>query len=164
MKAQNGQERFDEMSLNSVVLIGRLTKDPELKYTPQGTPVASLSIAVDRFTKGSDGNYETDFFNCTAWRKTAEFAGQYLKKGRLVSVQGRIQNRSWVDATSGQKRTVTEIQVDNINGLDKPKEGDVPTALPQNTSAPPASAPAPAPVAAAPEVDDTDTSDPFADE
>lgn len=68
------------MALNRVVLVGRLTRDPELKYTPAGVPIATMGIAVDRFTKDESGNYEVDFFNVTAWRRTAEFAQNYLKK------------------------------------------------------------------------------------
>jgi len=164
------------MSLNRVVLIGRLTRDPELKYTPAGVPVAQLGIAVQRFTKNEQGDYEVDFFNIVAWRRTAEFAQNYLTKGRLISVDGRLQTRSWVDQTSGQKRTAFEIVADNIEGLDRredggaphPHEGDmdtVPTA---------ASAPAPRPAAARPAAagsrntpppdDVLDEADPFADE
>ena len=103
------------MSLNRVVLIGRLTADPEeLKYTPSGVPVTTLRIAVNRVTKNDQNEYETDFFNVTAWRRTAEFACNYLGKGRLISVDGRLQTRSWVDQTSGQKRTSYEIVADNI--------------------------------------------------
>src|ERR1051325_6847584 len=107
------------MSLNRIVLIRRLTRDPEVKYTPQGIAVATLGIAVDRFTKNEQGEYETDFFNIVAWRRSAEFASNYLKKGRLVSVDGRLQSRSWVDQTSGQKRTVYEVVAENIQGLDR---------------------------------------------
>ncbi len=107
------------MSLNRVILIGRLTADPEMKYTPTGVPVATLRIAVNRITKNEQGEYEADFFNVTAWRRTAEFANNYLQKGRLISVDGRLQTRSWVDQASGQKRTAFEIQADNIEGLDR---------------------------------------------
>src|SRR5690242_7354616 len=107
------------MSVNRVVLVGRLTRDPELKYTPAGVPVAQLGIAVNRITKNEQGEYEVDFFNVTAWRRTAEFAQSYLTKGRLVSVDGRLQTRSWVDQASGQKRTVYEIVADHLEGLDR---------------------------------------------
>src|SRR5258708_31707919 len=110
------------MSLNRIVLIGRLTRDPEMKYTPQGIPVATMGIAVNRFTKNDQGDYEVDFFNIVAWRRSAEFASNYLKKGRLVSIDGRLQARSWVDQASGQKRTVYEITAENIQGLDKRSE------------------------------------------
>ena len=83
--------------LNRVVLVGRLTRDPEMKYTPQGVAVAQMGIAVQRFTKNETGDYDVDFFNVTAWKRTAEYVTQYLKKGRLVSIDGRLQTRSWTD-------------------------------------------------------------------
>jgi len=150
------------MSLNRVVLIGRLTADPEeLKYTPSGVPVTTLRIAVNRVTKNDQNEYETDFFNVTAWRRTAEFACNYLGKGRLISVDGRLQTRSWVDQTSGQKRTSYEIVADNIEGLDRRGDG------PEGDEARPASRPAPARTPAAPTrppIDESDDIDPFADE
>src|SRR5205823_3498076 len=128
-------------------------------------------IAVDRFTKDESGNYETDFFNVVAWRRSAEFAANYLTKGRLVSVDGRLQTRSWV-AQDGTKRSVVEIVADNIQGLDR--KGDAAPAAAQDGDAAGASAPAraAAPAAAgagsarqaAPADEDLDESDPFADE
>ena len=100
--------------LNRVVLVGRLVADPEVRYTPAGVPVAQLRVAVNRITKNENGEYESDFFNVVAWRRTAEFAQNYLSKGRLVSIDGRLQTRSWVDQTSGQKRTTFEIVADNL--------------------------------------------------
>jgi len=175
------------MALNRVVLVGRLTRDPELKYTPAGVPLASMSIAVDRITKDESGNYETDFFNVTAWRRTAEFAQNYLKKGRLVSVDGRLQTRSWVDQATGMKRSAVDIVADNLEPVGPrpsgeeyvPEGGEHAAAEPAPaTSAPPRAAatvaataparpsaptasrrPAPTPVD-----DDADESDPFADE
>jgi single-strand DNA-binding protein len=94
-----------------------------MKYTPSGVPVASLRIAVNRVTKNEQGDYETDFFSATAWRRTAEFVSNYLTKGRLVSIDGRLQTRSWVDQASGQKRTMFEIVADNIEGLDRKGDG-----------------------------------------
>ena len=169
------------MSINRVVLVGRLTRDPELKYTPKGLAVASMSIAVDRYTKNEAGEYETDFFNITAWQKTAEYANNYLKKGRLIAVDGRIQNRSWVDQTSGQKRTATDIVAESLQGLDRPKDGEASEPsdygapaesysqpaqnAPTSASAPRASAPAPRQTRPTPPPsDDIDESDPFADE
>jgi len=113
------------MSLNRVVLHGRLTKDPELKYTAAGVPVASCSIAVDRFTKDESGNYETDFFNITAWRKTAEFLHNYLKKGREVVVEGRLQTRSWVDQATGQKRSTVDVVIDSVDPAGPRPQEDV---------------------------------------
>jgi single-strand DNA-binding protein len=175
------------MALNRVVLVGRLTRDPELKYTPAGVPIATMGIAVDRFTKDESGNYEVDFFNVTAWRRTAEFAQNYLKKGRLVSVDGRLQTRSWVDQATGMKRSAVDIVADNLDPVGPrpagdefvPEGGDHAAAEPAPTSAPPraaatvAAAPAATarPTAAAarrpaptPVEEDADESDPFADE
>jgi len=157
------------MSLNRVVLIGRLTRDPEMRYTPQGIAVATMGIAVDRFTKDDQGEYETDFFNIVAWRRSAEFASNYLKKGRLVSVDGRLQARSWVEQTSGQKRTVYEIVAENIQGLDKRSDSEpmsdteMSGAGQESRGAAPMRAPAQR-SAAAPPPDDIDEADPFADE
>ena len=114
------------MSLNRVVLVGRLTADPEMRYTPQGVAVAQMRIAVNRVTKDEQGNYETDFFNVVAWRRSAEFAGQYLNKGRLVSIDGRLRTRSWVDQATGQKRSVVEIEAENVEGLDRKQDGEAP--------------------------------------
>jgi len=151
--------------LNRVVLIGRLTRDPEMKYTPAGVAVAQMGIAVQRFTKNETGDYDVDFFDVVAWRRTAEFAANYLKKGRLISVEGRLQTRSWV-AQDGTKRKAVEIVADNIDGLERRTEEDGET----TGAAPPARAAAPAAAAvgsarnAAPVEDDLDESDPFADE
>lgn len=110
--------------MNSVTLIGRMTQDPELKYTPSGHALASFTIAVDRKFKSADGQKQTDFLKCTAWRQPAEFAAKYLGKGRLVAVQGSIQTGSWEQ--DGQKRYKTEIVVDSIQGLDKGKNPETP--------------------------------------
>jgi single-strand DNA-binding protein len=171
------------MALNRVVLVGRLTKDPELKYTPAGVPVATMGIAVDRFTKDESGNYEVDFFNVTAWRRTAEFAQNYLKKGRLVSVDGRLQTRSWVDQATGMKRSAVDIVADNLDPVGPRPAGEEFVPDGEHAGAEPAAAPprAAATVAAGapsrpsaataakrpaptPVEDDADESDPFADE
>src|SRR5690242_15340237 len=108
--------------LNRIVLIGRLTKDPESKYTPNGIAVAQFRIAVDRPTKNPEtGEKETDFIDVVAWRRTAEFVTQYLTKGRLVAVEGRLQIRSWV-AQDGSKRYNTEVVADNVQGLDRARD------------------------------------------
>ena len=156
------------MSLNRVTLVGRLTGDPELKYTAQGIPVASLSVAVNRNVKNEAGEYEADFFNLVAWRQTAEFASNYLTKGRLVSVDGRLQQRSWV-AQDGTKRHAIEIVVDNLQGLDRKPDGDgggdrpytppEPASGSSSSSAPRQSAPAPAAAHTT-----NDDNDPFADD
>lgn len=107
--------------MNLVVLIGRLTKEPELKYTPSGVPVATFGIAVDRQFKSPNGEREADFIDIVAWRQSAEFAANYLGKGRLVAVQGRLQVRSWVQP-DGTRRWKTEVVADSVRGLDKPKD------------------------------------------
>lgn len=106
--------------LNRIVLIGRLTRDPELRYTPQGTPVATLGLAVNR-PRSKDGEEQTDFIDVVCWRQSAEFAANYLGKGRLVSVDGRLQIRDWV-AQDGTKRRKAEVVADNIQGLDRPRQ------------------------------------------
>ncbi len=155
------------MSLNRVVLVGRLTADPEMKYTPAGVPVASLRIAVNRVTKNDQGDYEADFFNVTAWRRTAEFCSNYLTKGRLISIDGRLQTRSWVDQASGQKRTAFDIVADNIEGLDRRGDGGSSESGDEGGYSQGAAAARPAvartPASVAP-VDISDDSDPFADE
>ena len=108
--------------MNKVILVGNLTRDPELRETPNGVAVCSFSIAVQRDFAGADGNKETDFFNVTVWRKTADVCGKYLKKGNKVAVIGSLQNRSYEDK-DGIKRTVTEIQGSEIEFL-TPKAQD----------------------------------------
>lgn len=112
--------------MNKVTLVGRLTKDPELKYTPgAGTAVTTLTLAVDRrFTK--DGKKEADFIPVVIWGKQAESTAQYVSKGKLLAVAGRIQVRSY-DAKDGTKRYVTEVvaeEVKFIEWADKPKDND----------------------------------------
>jgi single-strand DNA-binding protein len=106
--------------MNVVALIGRVVADPELRYTPSGLAVTTLRIAVDRRFKSQSGEKETDFFDVVAWRQSAEFAANYLTKGRLVGVQGSLQQRNWVQQ-DGQKRTKIEIVADALQGLDKPQ-------------------------------------------
>ncbi|MBI2841942.1 MAG: single-stranded DNA-binding protein [Armatimonadetes bacterium] len=107
--------------LNQVVLIGRIGRDPELRYTPSGIAVASFSLAVNRRFKSQSGEEETDWFNIVAWKQNAEFAANYLTKGRLIAVQGRLQSRNWV-AQDGTKRNTVEVVADRLTGLDKPKD------------------------------------------
>lgn len=99
--------------LNRVVLIGRLTKDPELRYTPTGVAVTSFTLAVGRNFKNAQGEKETDFFTCVVYRQLAERCANYLAKGKLASIDGRIQIRTYNDK-DGQKRWVTEIIGDNV--------------------------------------------------
>lgn len=102
--------------INKVILLGHLGKDPELKYTPQGTPVAKFSLATsDRF-KDKDGNWQdrTEWHNITAWGRTAEIAGEYLKKGRQVYIEGALRTHSWDDKQTGQKKYMTEVVVNDL--------------------------------------------------
>lgn len=100
--------------MNRVILIGRLARDPELRFTASGKAVANFSVAVNR-TFSKDG--EADFFNIVVWGKTAENCANYLAKGRLVGIEGRLQNRTY-ETQAGEKRYVTEIIADNVKFLD----------------------------------------------
>ena len=99
--------------LNKIFIMGRLTRDPELRTTNSGTSVASFSLAVDRNYKGADGEKETDFIDCVAWRQTGEFAAKYFTKGRMAVVEGRLQIRPWTDK-EGNNRRSAEVIVDNM--------------------------------------------------
>ena len=103
-------------SLNKVQLIGHLGKDPEIKYTPQGTPVARITIATNERWKDKDGNWQdrTEWHNVVLWQRMAEIAGEYLKKGRQVFIEGRLQTRSWDDKQSGQKKYMTEVVANDM--------------------------------------------------
>jgi len=103
--------------LNKCVLIGRLTKDPDLRYTPNGKAVAKFTLAVDR-PRRADSEKETDFIPVVAWGKTAENCANYIGKGSLVAVEGRIQVRTY-EAKDGDKRWVTEVIADNVRFLDR---------------------------------------------
>lgn len=100
--------------LNSIVVMGRLTRDPELRYTQQQTPVASFTVAVDRdFANKQTGERETDFIDCVAWRSTGEFVSKYFQKGSMAVVSGRLQFRDWTDR-DGNKRRSAEILANNV--------------------------------------------------
>ena len=108
--------------LNHIVLMGRLTRDPELRYTQSQIPVASIRIAVDRdFGRGEEK--QTDFIDVTAWRQTAEFVSKYFQKGRMIVVSGRLQMRDWTDK-DGNKRTSAEVVADNVYFGDSNRGGD----------------------------------------
>jgi single-strand DNA-binding protein len=98
-------------SVNKVILIGNLGKDPEVKYTPAGTPVAKLALATNERFKDKDGNWQdrTEWHNVVLWQRLAEIAGEYLKKGSKVYIEGRLQTRSWDDKNTNQKRYMTEV-------------------------------------------------------
>lgn len=114
---------------NRVILVGRLTKDPECRYTPTGKAVCTIRLAVDRGVPSGQGGQEADFVNIVAWEKLAETCTNNLQKGRLVLVEGRLQIRQY--EKDGQKREATEIVANAIRFLDKPREG---TANPERTT------------------------------
>jgi len=122
--------------LNRVILIGRLTADPELRYTPSGTPVANFRLAVDRM-RNQAGEKQTDFITIVVWSKQAEFAANYLNKGRLVAIEGRLQIRQWA-TQDGQRRTTAEVVGDRVQALERRREeagapageSDLPSDLP----------------------------------
>ena len=103
--------------INRVVLVGRLTKDPELRFTSSNIAVVSFTLAVNRSFTTQDGKNEADFIQCVAWRKTAENVGKYVRKGSLVGVDGRIQTRNY-EAQDGTRRYITEVVADNVRFLE----------------------------------------------
>ena len=110
--------------LNHIVIMGRLTRDPELRRTGSGVAVTSFSLAVDRdFGKTENGEKETDFIDCVAWRQTGEFVSKYFTKGRMAVVSGRLQIRSWTDK-DGNKRRTAEVVADNVYFGDSKRDGD----------------------------------------
>jgi len=120
--------------VNNIVLVGRLTRDPEMRYTPSGSSVARFTLAVDRNLKGPNGERQTDFIRCNAWNKRAEFVTNYVHKGRLVAVEGSLHINS-VAQPDGSRKDYTEVTCNNITPLDRPKEstmesGEMPGDLP----------------------------------
>lgn len=109
--------------LNKIFIMGRLTRDPELRRTQNGTSVTSFTLAVDRDFKNADGTKDTDFIDVVAWRNTAEFVSKYFSKGRMAVVEGRLQLRDWTDK-DGNKRRNAEVLADNIYFGDSKNEGD----------------------------------------
>ncbi len=107
-------------SINQVILMGRLTRDPEQRTTTTGKTIASFSVAVDRPTQDD----QADFFNITAWEKLGDLVMQYLSKGRRVLIQGRLRQDSWDDKESGQKRSRVEVVATDVTFLDSPGGGD----------------------------------------
>lgn len=140
--------------LNRVVLIGRLTRDPEVRTTPSGRNYATFGLAVQKRVKPQDPNErDADFFNIKVWGNSADYVKNYLSRGRMVAIEGRLETRRFTDK-NGVERDIFEIVADNVQGLDRPRDdqgGGAPAAA---TSAPRSSAPAPA----------VDEYDPFADE
>ena len=110
--------------LNHITIMGRLTRDPELRRTGSGIAVASFSLAVDRdFSPRDGGERETDFIDCVAWRQTGEFVSKYFTKGRMAVVSGRLQIRNWTDK-DGNKRRSAEVVADNVYFGDSRRDGD----------------------------------------
>lgn len=112
--------------LNKIILMGRLTRDPELRRTQSGTAVVSFSIAVDRDYRSQSGEKETDFIDIVAWRGTAEFVSKYFAKGRMAVVEGRLQIRDWTDRDGGKRRSA-EVVADNVYFGDSRKSEATPT-------------------------------------
>ena len=108
--------------LNHIVLMGRLTRDPELRHTGTGTAVASFALAVDRDFKGQNGETSVDFIDVVAWRNTAEFVSKYFTKGRMAVVSGRLQIRNWTDK-EGNTRRSAEVVADNVYFGDSKRDG-----------------------------------------
>ena len=114
--------------LNHIVIMGRLTRDPELRYTQSNTPVASFTLAVDRDYTGSNGERGVDFIDCVAWRSTAEFVSKYFQKGSMAVASGRLQLRDWIDR-DGNKRRSSEVLATSVYfGGSKPERAPAPTA------------------------------------
>ncbi len=117
-------------SLNRVMLIGRLTRDPELRFTPSGTAVCNLALATNRYGQDASGERRefTDYHDIVVWnqgnRKLAELCGQYLQKGRMVYIEGRLQTRSWDDKDTGAKRYKTEVNANDVQFLDSRQDAD----------------------------------------
>lgn len=108
--------------MNRVILVGRLTKDPELRYTPNGVPVATFTLAVNRSFTNQQGEREADFINCVVWRKPAENVSNFLKKGSLAGVDGRVQTRNF-EGQDGKRQYVTEILAESVQFLE-PRGGN----------------------------------------
>lgn len=107
--------------LNKIIIMGRLTRDPEMRRTQGGTAVTSFTMAVDRDFKSQSGEKETDFIDVVAWRNTGEFAAKYLAKGRMAAVEGRIQVRDWQDK-DGNRRKSVEVVADNVYFADSKRD------------------------------------------
>ena len=123
--------------LNKIILMGRLTRDPELRRTASGTAVTSFSLAVDRDFKSQSGEKGTDFIDIVAWRNTADFVRKYFSKGRMAVVEGRLQIRDWVDKDGGKRRSA-EVIADNVYFGDSKRDGDSGTSGGYHTAGRPA--------------------------
>jgi single-strand DNA-binding protein len=125
-------------NLNRVLLIGNLTRDPEVRYTPKGTAVTEIGLAINRVYSGEDGEKkeEVTFVDVTLWARQAEIAGQYLKKGRPVFIEGRLQLDSWDDKQTGQKRSRLRVVAENLQLLGSRQDAEGSSAAPGSFSAP----------------------------
>ncbi len=124
--------------VNKVILVGRLGRDPELRYTASGTPVANFSLATDeRWGKGGETQKKTEWHNVVVWSKLAEICNQYLTKGRLVFIEGRLQTRDWEDKDGNQRRT-TEVVASDMKMLGGRRDGETPVGqtVPAETKGP----------------------------
>jgi single-strand DNA-binding protein len=134
-------------NLNRVLLIGNLTRDPEIRYTPKGTAVADVGLAVNRVLSTEEGERreEVTYVDVVLWARLAEIADQYLKKGRPVFIEGRLQLDSWDDKQTGQKRSRLRVVAENMQllGSRSESEGAAPTAAPRRAPGPAAPAPRP---------------------
>lgn len=117
--------------MNKVILTGRITKDPEVRYTSQGIPSVNFTLAVDRGMRDANGNRQADFISCVAWRGQADFISRYIKKGYMIAIDGRIQTRQY-QGQDGQMRYVTEVVVENVENM-QPRD---PNAAPQGYQQP----------------------------
>lgn len=121
--------------LNKVILMGRFTRDPELRSTPQGISTCAFTLAVDRDYVKQGEERKADFINCVAWRNTAEFISKYFKKGSMAALEGSIQTRSW-DSTDGKKGYATEVIVNNIYFGESKKDNSPAEDVPEEYTAP----------------------------
>ncbi len=129
--------------LNHITIMGRLTRDPELRYTQSNTPVASFTLAVDRDYSSRDGERQTDFIDCVAWRQTGEFVNKYFAKGSMAVVSGRLQIRDWVDRDNNKRRSA-EVVAEYVYFGESKRSRDNYNAAPGASASSPAAAPAPA--------------------
>ena len=152
--------------LNHIVIMGRLARDPELRHTQNGTPVASFTLAVDRdFKDKSTGERATDWINVVAWRGTGEFVSRHFSRGRMAVVEGRLQVRDWTDK-DGNRRTSAEVVADNVYFADSKRDGDGDRgggsgSRPSAPAAPPADYGAPSGAGQFAELEDDDGDLPF---
>ena len=139
--------------MNKIILVGRLTKDPEVRTTSAGFNTVNFTVAVNRNFKNKEGNYDADFLPCVAFRSTADFVSKFFKKGNMISLEGRVQTRNY-DAQDGTKRYVTEVVVDNVEFVGGKNEGS------SSSNTDYVDAPSEAPIDEMPEYD-IPTSDPY---